>query len=53
MGLKSHDSHILMQQLLPLRGSLPGNVVRPLIEMSTFFRGIWSTALTQDDLDRF
>jgi hypothetical protein len=53
MGLKSHDSHILMQQLLPiaLRGSLPGNVVRPLIEMSTFFRGIWSTVLTQDDLD--
>ncbi|XP_062162205.1 uncharacterized protein LOC133869265 [Alnus glutinosa] len=30
-GLKSHDSHILMQQLLPiaLRGSLPKKVVEP------------------------
>jgi hypothetical protein len=40
-GLKSHDSHILMEQLLPivLRGSLPNNLVRPLVEMSAFFRG--------------
>jgi len=53
-GLKSHDSHILMQQLLPiaLRGSLPNNVVRPLVEMSAFFRGICSTNLTQEDMDR-
>ncbi|XP_059451109.1 uncharacterized protein LOC132181901 [Corylus avellana] len=51
-GLKSHDNHILMQQLLPiaLRGSLPGNVVRPLVEMGTFFRGICSTTLTLDNL---
>ena len=34
VGLKSHDNHILMQQLLPvaLHGSLPNKVVRPLIE---------------------
>ena len=32
-GLKSHDSHILMQQLLPIavRGKLLGNVVQPLV----------------------
>jgi hypothetical protein len=32
-GLKSHDSHVLMQQLLPiaLLESLPDNVVRPLV----------------------
>jgi hypothetical protein len=53
-GLKSHDSHILMQQLLPiaLRQSLPDQMVRPLVELSAFFRGICSTQLTQDDMDR-
>jgi hypothetical protein len=53
-GLKSHDSHIIMQQLLPiaLHRSLPDNVVRPFVEMSAFFRGICSTNLTQEDMDR-
>jgi hypothetical protein len=54
-GLKSHDSHVLMQQLLPiaLRGSnLPSNVVRPLVGMCTFFRGICSTTLNPEDLNR-
>ncbi|XP_062145091.1 uncharacterized protein LOC133852365 [Alnus glutinosa] len=53
-GLKSHDSHILMQQLLPiaLRKSLPDKVVRPLVEISAFFRGICSTKLSQEDMDR-
>jgi hypothetical protein len=53
-GLKSHDSHILMQQLLPiaLRKSLPDKVVRPLVELSTFFRGICSIKLSQEDMDR-
>jgi hypothetical protein len=38
-GLKSHDNHIIMQQLLPiaLRGTLSDNVVRPLIEQCWFF----------------
>jgi hypothetical protein len=37
-GLKSHDSHLLMQQLLliALCQSLPDKVVRPLVEISTF-----------------
>jgi hypothetical protein len=53
-GLKSHDSHILMQQLLPiaLHKSLPDKVVRPLVEISAFFRGICSTKLSQEDMDR-
>jgi hypothetical protein len=48
--LKSHDSHVLMQQflLIALRQSLPDKVVRPLVEMSAFFRDICSTKLTQD-----
>jgi len=47
-GMKSHDSHVLMQQILPiaLRQSLPDKVVRPLVEMFAFFRGICSTKLT-------
>jgi hypothetical protein len=54
VGLKSHDNHILMQQLLPiaLRGSLPNNVVKPLIELSGFFRGICLKTLTEEDLAR-
>ena len=54
-GLKSHDCHVLMQQLLPitLRGSnLPTNVVKVLVDMSTFFRGICETTLTLEALDR-
>jgi hypothetical protein len=48
-GLKSHDSHIIMQQLLPiaLHWSLLANVVRPLVEMSAFYKGICSTNLTR------
>jgi hypothetical protein len=54
VGLKSHDNHILMQQLLPiaLRGSLPNNVVKPLIKLSGFFRGICSKTLTEEALAR-
>jgi len=53
-GLKSHDSHIIMQQLLPiaLRRSLPDKAVRPLVELSKFFRGICSTNLTQEEMDK-
>jgi hypothetical protein len=44
----------LMQQLLSivLRLSLPDKMVRPLVEMSAFFRGICSTKLTPDEMDR-
>ena len=53
-GLKSHDSHALMQQLLPIavRGKLPANVVQPLVRMSAFFQGICSTTLRLDGLDQ-
>ncbi|KAL0386229.1 UNVERIFIED_CONTAM: hypothetical protein Sradi_3017200 [Sesamum radiatum] len=38
-GLKSHDNHVLIQQLLPLavRRSLPKNVVDTLIELEKIF----------------
>jgi hypothetical protein len=31
---------------------LPDKVVRPLVEISAFFRGICSTKLSQEDMDR-
>ena len=51
-SLKSHDNHILMQQLLPiaLRGSLPSHVTRPLIKLACFFRKICSKTLTVSDI---
>ena len=51
-GMKSHDNHILMQQLFPLaiRRSLPPEVSRPLIGLSCFFREICSKVLDVDEL---
>lgn len=39
-GLKSHDCHIIMEQLLPIaiRNVLPKEVVAVLVELSFFFR---------------
>jgi len=47
-GLKSHDFHILLQQLIPLcvRSSLPKNVVSGLIELGTFFKILCSKVNT-------
>ena len=51
-GLKSHDNHILMQQLFPiaLRGSLPSHVTRPLIKLACFFREVCSKTLTVSNI---
>jgi len=52
-GLKTHDDHILMQQLLPivLCGLLFSQVTRPLIKLSCYFREICSKTLTVSDLE--
>lgn len=46
-GLKSHDSHVLFQRLLPfaLRGLLPKDVCDPLIELSLFFERLCSKVI--------
>ena len=51
-GLKSHDNHILMQQIFPiaLRGTLPSHVTRPLIKLASFFREICSKTLRVSDI---
>ncbi|XP_020090215.1 uncharacterized protein LOC109711523 isoform X3 [Ananas comosus] len=53
-GLKSHDSHILMQQLLvvALRGALPKVVVAPLIDLCCIFRELCSKTLNVQELER-
>ncbi|XP_050368965.1 uncharacterized protein LOC126787074 [Argentina anserina] len=40
IGLKSHDCHIIMQQLLPIaiRKVLPKEICKVLLEVSSFFR---------------
>ncbi|XP_040361508.1 uncharacterized protein LOC121049094 [Rosa chinensis] len=52
-GLKSHDNHILMQQLLPIaaRRALPKNVVEALIELTNFFRQLCSKVNKPSDLE--
>ena len=52
-SFKSHDSHILMQRLLPLaiRNLLPKNVCEVLIELSEFFKEICSKVLRVENLD--
>ncbi|XP_042515263.1 uncharacterized protein LOC122089606 [Macadamia integrifolia] len=54
IGMKSHDSHIMMQQLLPIavRNILPKNVSIVLIEVSAFFRELCSKVGKEEDFKR-
>ena len=51
-GMKSHDSHILMQQLflIAIRRSLPPEVSKPLIDLSCFIKEICSKVPNVDEL---
>ena len=53
IGLKSHNNHILMQQLLPIViwGSLPKKICSALIDLYYFFREICSKVLNVKDLE--
>ena len=53
-GLKSHDSHILMEHLLPIafRRSLPKEVTSVLIELCNYFREISSKVLDVNHLEK-
>ncbi|RVW28901.1 hypothetical protein CK203_111943 [Vitis vinifera] len=52
-GLKSHDCHVLMQQLLPLaiRGVLHKNVCVVIVELCSFFKQLCSKMLKIDQLE--
>ncbi|XP_074296971.1 uncharacterized protein LOC141627640 [Silene latifolia] len=53
VGLKSHDCHTLMQQLLPvaLRGVLPNHVRGAIIRLCYFFNAIFSKVVDSDTLN--
>ncbi|XP_057248173.1 uncharacterized protein LOC130590170 [Beta vulgaris subsp. vulgaris] len=53
MGLKSHDCHVLMQQLLPfvIRGIVPKNVRVVITRLCSFFNAIYSKVIDPNDLD--
>jgi hypothetical protein len=54
LGLKSHDCHILIQQLLPLalRYLLPDNVTSVLFDLCGYFREVSAKVLYIDDLEK-
>ena len=54
LGLKTHDCHILMEQLIPLaiRNVLPNPVTTVLVELSSFFREICGKVLNPLDLEK-
>ncbi|XP_058784274.1 uncharacterized protein LOC131659049 [Vicia villosa] len=47
VGLKSHDCHVLMQQLLPvaIRGILPNNVRKTITRLCLFLNAIYCKAI--------
>jgi hypothetical protein len=51
-GLKSHDCHIIMEQLLPLaiRNLLPNHVTAVLVEFCSFFRVLCGKSLNHSEL---
>nr|GEY97784.1 hypothetical protein [Tanacetum cinerariifolium] len=51
-GLKSHDCHIMMQRLLPygLQNYLPDKIAKPIIELCSLFKQIYSATLMEDDM---
>ena len=53
VGLKSHDSHVLMQQLLPIaiRGIMPDDVRDTITRLCLFFNAICSKVFDFDELD--
>ena len=54
-GLKSHDCHVLMQQLIPLviRGVLHKNVCAAIVELYSFFKQLCSKVLKTNQLEHF
>ncbi|XP_042979992.1 uncharacterized protein LOC122310182 [Carya illinoinensis] len=54
LGMKSHDSHIFMQRLLPvvISGYLTSDVRQALTELSSFFKKLCARALNIDVLHR-
>jgi len=49
--MKSHDSHVFLERLLPIAfSSFPNNVINPLTEISQFFKDLCASTLRMDEL---
>lgn len=53
-GLKSHDCHVIMRDLLPIavQNLLPQEVTSAVVEICHFFSDISAKVLDKDDLDK-
>ncbi|WMV07895.1 hypothetical protein MTR67_001280 [Solanum verrucosum] len=52
-GMKSHDCHVFMEQLLPIAFcGLPENIWKPMTEISLFFKDLCSSTLRVENLVR-
>ncbi|XP_065850450.1 uncharacterized protein [Euphorbia lathyris] len=53
INLKSHDCHVLMQDILPiaLRSTLPRQVVAVVTDLCSIFKGLCSKTLDPNELD--
>ena len=53
-GMKSHDCHVFMQRLIPIafRELLPTNVWQALTDLSLFFKGLTSTTIKVENMER-
>ncbi|KAK6786213.1 hypothetical protein RDI58_014738 [Solanum bulbocastanum] len=50
-GMKSHDYHVFMEQLLPIAFcGLPENIWKPMAEISLFFKDLCSSTLRVENL---
>jgi hypothetical protein len=54
IGLKSHDNHVLLQDLLPhvVRNILPTQTTAALIRVSNFFKQIYSPVFHVRDIQK-
>ena len=54
LGMKSHDCHVFMQDLLmpTFHGIVDDKVIEPLVKLSRYFRQLCSNTLTVDVLDQ-
>ena len=54
LGMKSHDCHIFMQDLLlpAFRGVLDEKVLEPLVDLSNYFKQLCSKTLSVDVLEQ-
>ena len=52
-GMKSHDCHIMLTQILPIaiRNALPKDVRNTLIHLCDFFNKIWKKVIDPEELD--